>query len=191
MTKFILAGLVIGGIFLAWKTFSRSAYESAPYTVVEKDGVFEIRDYPELVVATTNRSSATESNGSFRRLFRFISGGNQAEKKIAMTTPVFMGSSQSTSRQMSFVLPAKYELEQIPAPSNDAVKIGQRPAGRFAVIRFAGRLNEKGAIEQEQVLRQWVNDRGLSPSENVERAGYDSPFTPGPFRRNEVLIELK
>ncbi|MCA9037408.1 MAG: heme-binding protein [Planctomycetaceae bacterium] len=25
----------------------------------------------------------------------------------------------------------------------------------------------------------------------AERAGYDSPFTPGPLRRNEVLIRLK
>lgn len=73
----VLAGLVFAGC----KT-SRSGYESAPYQVVRTDGNFELRDYPALTVAQTPMvRSGTGADGNFMRLFRFISGGNEAKEK--------------------------------------------------------------------------------------------------------------
>ena len=43
----------------------------------------------------------------------------------------------------------------------------------------------------EEQLRSWIRQKGLNANGEVELAGYDPPWTPGPFRRNEVLIRLR
>ena len=70
---------------------TRAGYETAPYQVMESDGAFQIREYPTLQwVETTMGSGSGDSDGSFGRLFGFITGRNQSQQKIAMTTPVYM-----------------------------------------------------------------------------------------------------
>ncbi len=49
-----MAILVAAGVF-AWNTMARAAYESADYKVVTADGKFEVREYPDLLVATTTK----------------------------------------------------------------------------------------------------------------------------------------
>ena len=68
---------------------TRAGYESAPYKMVRRDGKFELRDYPALTVVETpmGGGGSNGANGSFNRLFRFITGNNEAKQKIAMTTP--------------------------------------------------------------------------------------------------------
>jgi hypothetical protein len=132
------------------------------------------------------------SDGSFMRLFRYISGANKSEAKIAMTTPVFIeGQSNEAKGSMAFVMPKKLVTTGVPDPEADQVKIRERKGGRFAVIRFAGKLDAALARKQESQLRAWMDQRELEGSETAETAGYDPPFTPGPLRRNEVLIRLK
>ena len=116
----------------------RAGYESAPYQVVRSDGKFELRDYPELTVVETPMALGSNgSDGSFNRLFRFITGGNEAKQKIAMTTPVFMSGSD-TNANMAFVMPAKMKTGEVPKPLDPSVTVRKLPAGRFAVLRYSG-----------------------------------------------------
>ena len=188
---------VLAGIF-AWNTMARAAYESAEYKVVESDGKFEVREYPDLMlVATTTKLDAQGRDGSFMKLFRYISGANESDKKISMTTPVFMENDKEDSAvQMGFVMPKDIAVKGVPAPTGEGVDVRKRAGGRFAVLRFSGQLNAKSAKESEAKLRNWMATKGLVAddsveSSGVETAGYDPPFTPGPLRRNEVLIRLK
>ena len=192
-----LAFFALAGVF-AWTTMARAAYESAEYKVIESDGKFEIREYPDLMlVATTTKLDAQGRDGSFMKLFRYISGGNDAEQKIAMTTPVFMENDAADSNvQMGFVMPKEVAVGGVPAPTADDVSVRKRVGGRFAVVRFSGKLTTKLANESEAKLRAWMEAKGLVAQESedtsgVESAGYDPPFTPGPLRRNEILIRLK
>jgi DNA gyrase inhibitor GyrI len=177
----------------AWSVTARAAYESAPYKVVESDGNIEIREYPDLVLASTEaKFDARGNDGSFMRLFRYISGNNESDQKIEMTTPVFMEPENPKSKgQMGFVMPRQIAEAGAPAPNTSEVAIRKREGGRFAVIRFSGVMSAKKANAQESKLREWLRDRGIEGEETSERAGYDPPFTPGPLRRNEVLIRLK
>ena len=199
-----IAVLVVVGVFVFSRT-TRAGYESAEYEVIETDGKFEIREYPDLMLASTTTQSDAQGSGqsgrdgSFMKLFRYISGANQSEQKISMTTPVFMEKDQ-TEAQMGFVMPKEIAAEGVPTPTGEGVAIRKRIGGRFAVIRFSGRLNEKLAKENESKLREWIKTKKLTAAEkksdtpeltNVESASYDPPFTPGPLRRNEVLIRLK
>jgi len=192
-----IAILVVAGVF-AWNTMARAAYESAEYKVVTLDGKFEVREYPDLMlVATTTKMDAQGRDGSFMKLFRYISGANESDKKISMTTPVFMENDKADSAvQMGFVMPKDIAVKGVPAPTGEGVDVRKRIGGRFAVLRFSGQLTAKLAKESEAKLRTWMESKGLiadeSPeSSGVETASYDPPFTPGPLRRNEVLIRLK
>ena len=179
-------------VYFGWKFTSRSAYESAEYQVIDAEGPFEIRQYSDLMLVSTDLPpQARGDDGRFMRLFRYIDGANKQSQKVAMTTPVFMGAdSEDSSRQMSFVIPKNVSQRQIPEPTNEKLEIQKRPGGRFAVIRFSGRLNKQTIKAAEQKLEQWLEKKTLARAGAIESAGYDPPWTPGPLRRNEVLVRL-
>jgi hypothetical protein len=188
LTIAIALAVIIG---VGWKMTARTSYDSAAYRVVELDGSFEIREYPDLVLVTTPMKSQG-SDGSFGRLFGYISGRNENNLKVAMTTPVFMEpEARDSVGQMGFVVPENVSSQRIPNPTDKAVQIKKRNRGRFAVIRFSGRMEEESMAKNEGKLRKWIVARGLSDSDGFEFAGYDPPWTPNPFRRNEILIRLK
>lgn len=184
--------LFIGLCWFGWKMTSRSAYESAEYTTEISDGAFEVRRYPDLWLASTPSKFDTQGgDGGFMRLFRYISGNNQNQQKIAMTTPVFMEpAGDQEPEQMGFVLPKTVAEGDIPEPSQSDVHLKQRLGGKFAVHRFSGRLNRQTMQKAEEQLRDWMSKNNLSSSAATEMAGYDPPWVPGPFRLNEVLIRL-
>ena len=191
MTYFGSAALVLL-VLAGWKLMARGAYESAEYTVIQSDGEFEIRKYPELTVVSTSMQFERQGkDGSFMRLFRYISGDNDAKQKISMTTPVFMkAEADSTDGQMAFVLPKDVAQKIAPQPSHEAVDVAKRPAGKYAVVRFSGYMNKQSIESAEQRLREWIIKSELTVSSNVEFAGYDPPWTPSLFRRNEILIQV-
>ena len=191
-----IAIFVAAGVF-AWNTMARAAYESAEYKVIESDGKFEVREYPDLMLVSTPTKLDTQGrDGSFMKLFSYISGANETKQKISMTTPVFMGNDKDTSVQMGFVMPKDVATKGVPIPTGEQVDVRKRVGGRFAVVRFSGQLTSKQAKDSEAKLRAWMETKGLIADDSaegsgVETAGYDPPFTPGPLRRNEVLIRLK
>jgi DNA gyrase inhibitor GyrI len=165
--------------------FTRGAYESAEYKVEKADTGFEIRNYPELTLASTPmKSEGKKEDNSFMRLFGYISGENQAAEKISMTTPVFMNDDE-----MSFVLPKEVAAKGAPKANEKEVKIETMPAGRYAVYRFAG--GRKKTAQAKETLKQWLETNKLKPAGPMFSAGYDPPFTPTPLQRNEVLVPLK
>ena len=174
----------------------RAGYETASYRVIQSDGSFQLREYPTLQwVETSMASPSGDSDGSFGRLFRFITGGNQAQQKIAMTTPVYMTSTatpgNSTQRVMAFVMPKDMVATAVPAPSDASVRRREVPAGRFAVRRFSGGRSLEREEEFLGELRAWVAARGLSVADPVPIYGYfDPPWTPSIFRRNEVMLRV-
>ena len=78
----LIAGVALLGM-VAWTMTTRAGYESAEYKVVESDGDVEIREYPDLMlVATSSNMDSQGRDGSFMRLFQYISGANEADQKI-------------------------------------------------------------------------------------------------------------
>ena len=195
MIYLAIALVIIGLVAFGWKMTSRDGYESAAYQTVEQDGSFELREYPDLMLVTTSTDMAAQGeDGSFGRLFKYISGGNEEASKVSMTTPVFMESeTQDVGERMGFVLPAEVAAGSIPVPTDKNVEIKKRAGGKFAVLRFAGRLNEQTMPDVEKQLREWIESKGWAPKDAsvIEYAGYDPPWTPGPLRRNEVLIQVE
>lgn len=168
---------------------SRAFLEKAEYEVIERDGPFEVRDYPALEVA----SAPVEGDGgdrAFGRLFRFISGDNGRREKISMTAPVFMDRRDGRG-EMSFIMPAEARQRGVPEPADASVRIGERQPQRVAVYRFGGWGTERNEREGLEALRGWMRARGLEGVGAPVVAYYDAPFIPPPFRRNEVMLRVE
>ena len=167
---------------------SRASTETAEYKVIRKDGDVEIRDYPALIVATAPMDDG-EMNGSFGKLFRFITGTNAQSEKIAMTTPVLIETTKD-KRTMSFVMPKKTVEKGVAKPSGESVSLGRVDAARFAVLRFGGGRtaeNEEKAIGK---LKAWLEAGKLVAKGEPIFAYYDPPWTPVFMRRNEVMLRI-
>ncbi|MBH1970333.1 heme-binding protein [Moraxellaceae bacterium AER2_44_116] len=182
------------------------AVEETAYSVVKKDQHFEIRDYAPHVLAETiaDGDMGQAGNSSFGVLFRYISGSNQSQTKVAMTAPVSqqpMGEKISmtapVSQQrvqdkwvVSFAMPASYTLETAPKPTDARVALRQIPARRIASVTYSGLWTEKNYLQHKQELEVWIRKNGLSASGEPVLARYNPPFTPWFLRRNEVLIPI-
>jgi DNA gyrase inhibitor GyrI len=185
--RILICGVGVG-LLAAGCQATRAGYESAPYQVVRSDGKFQVRDYPALtVVETPMAGSRSGEDGSFRRLFRFITGGNESKQKIAMTTPVFMSGSE-TNPTMAFVLPAKMKSGEVPKPADGSVTVGELAAGRFAVLRYSGGRNAEKDAESLAKLKSWMAAEQLGVMSPPVYGYFDPPWTPSFWRRNEVML---
>ena len=180
---------VVVGLAFAGCHATRAGYESAPYRVVRSDGKFQVRDYSALTLVETPMPGSAQGgdNGSFMRLFRFITGGNEAKRKIAMTTPVLMSGSGSNAT-MAFVMPAKMKTTEVPKPSDGSVRVRELEAGRFAVLHYGGGRNAKKEAESLAHLQTWMKAERLGLLSPPVYGYFDPPWTPAFLRRNEVMV---
>ena len=190
MLALIVVAAAVGLSYAGFRA-TRAAYASAPYQVVRTEGLFELRDYPALTLVETAMSSGgNRADGSFSRLFGYITGRNEQQQKISMTTPVFISGAE-TNQKMAFVLPAEFSAGQAPRPAGGAVVVRQVPAGRFAVLRFRG---ARGARQEAEALRRltaWMTAQRLAVLSPPVYGYFDPPWTPGWFRRNEVMLRVQ
>ena len=181
----LLLGLVLVGC-----QATRAGYESAPYRVVRSEGGIELREYPAMVwVETAMASRGNGADGSFNRLFRFITGGNEQKQKIAMTTPVFM-TGQGTNATMAFVMPATMTKAAVPRPGDEAVSVRQLAGGQYAVVRFSGGRSEANETAALQRLESWLRTQKLPVKSSPVFGYFDPPWTPPFLRRNEVMLPV-
>jgi hypothetical protein len=84
------------------------AIEEASYTVIEKNGDFELRQYvPQIVAETIVEGDFNKvGNEGFSRLFGYISGNNTKKQSISMTAPV---SQEAGSEKIPMTAPVNQE----------------------------------------------------------------------------------
>jgi hypothetical protein len=121
-------------------------------------------------------------------------------QKIAMTSPVITSDEGRASaggmKKMQFVLPAEYDqMSKIPKPTNPKVAIKEIPSAVGAVHAFTGQVNDEKAKKNALALIQQLKEDGVDIDEKVALESYElwqyhPPFTLGPFRRNEIWMEL-
>ena len=171
---------------------SRSHYESAPYRVLKKAGAFEVREYPSLHLVETPWSGRMEKrNTGFRKLFRYISGQNEAALKIPMTTPVFISAqTEEAEGSMAFVMPIDRRAEEIPKPSDESVKLRRMRGGMYAVCRFSGRTTKGNEEASLKKLQGWMGQQGLRAAGEAVWGYFDPPWTLPFLKRNEVMVPV-
>ena len=167
-----------------------TAIEEPAYELVASwdDSGVEIRYYEPKVLATT-KMAAGEGSG-FRVLAGYIFGGNAAEQEIEMTAPVQRTMPANNGAEMAFVMPAEFELEDLPAPNDQRVRFVEEPAYHAAVIRFSGRMTEDRVDEQWQLLSEFLAHKGIETLGPPTLNQYNPPWTLPFMRRNEIIIPV-
>ncbi|XP_053315829.1 heme-binding protein 2-like [Spea bombifrons] len=155
--------------------------ECPKYQVVKKYEDFELRAYePTQWVSTTMKVDLLGFGmvKSFRRLFKYISGGNIESQKINMTVPVAIYvpvNVPSANATMSFFVSP--ELSP-PRPLDPEVYLESFPAKSVYVKSFGGYAFDYEYARQSKKLAEELTSLGI-PFDNsfYVRAGYNDPFT--------------
>ena len=162
------------------------AYEETNYKIVQKNEIYEIRKYSDRLAVETI-DSGLENN--FRKLFNYISGKNEDNEKIEMTTPVTQFE-KNGNMSMQFYLPSKFNSKNVPKPTRENVSIVNIEGGYYAVIRYSGRASDKNFIKHRDILLKKLEKNNIMTSSPPIRATYDSPFTLPMNRRNEAMFKI-
>ena len=170
-----------------WST-SRAATRTPGYKVIRREGPVEIRDYPALTVVTAPMRYG-RANRSFRKLFEYISGGNERLEKIAMTTPVLMNG-EAGKQLMGFILPETTTVATAPVAIDRSITIESMDASRYAAMGFRGERSAENEERAKRALAQFAAAFELEAAGEPLVAYYDPPWTPLFLRRNEVLMPL-
>lgn len=165
-------------------TMFSQGYETQKYEVVKQIENIEIRFYPPSLMAKVS------SGGGFMKLFQYISGQNDKNEKMAMTTPVHMKNENNKST-MEFVLPSKYSLDNIANPNDKNIKIYNSKPIYYAAITYGGYSNSEKVKKNHSTLLNKLKAEGFKTiNDKPIVLSYNSPYK---FfnRRNEVLVEVE
>ena len=187
----LLAIISIG--FLVWIVVPKFL-EAPLYNIELSDSKFQLRNYDSFI--TTQVAIHGDQNEAlrkgFRPLVRFIGAKERSTEKISMTVPVMQEKTSSDGTWLvSFSMPSKYTLNDLPKPRNGNLKQKRVPKKIMAVIKFNGRATQELLERKEIELRNWIASQDLLIVGLVHYYFYNDPITPGIFRRNEVLLEVR
>ncbi|KAA0090885.1 heme-binding protein [Mycolicibacterium sp. P1-18] len=186
----------------------RVGTEEPPHDTERLAGGLEIRRYRPRIAAETTVEAPEEQARSegFRRLARYIFGGNAASDKIAMTAPVSQASSGSRKIEMTapvsrtgddengwvirFFMPSKWTMSTLPVPVDDRVRLVDVPAETVAVLRFTGDRGTAAVAAKSTELLNALRNNGIEATGDPQAWFYDPPWTVPFRRRNEVVVPV-
>lgn len=202
-------GVAVASVLMSFgcSLFGVRSEETPKYQVVEKDGDKEIRRYESYVIATTFVEGEIDDVGGegFRRLAGYIFGKNESKAQIAMTAPVVLAPKSEKIAMtapvtlaplgkgwaMSFMMPSKYKIEDLPKPQDERISFQQVPPRLVACVSYSWLASERKFKQKSDELRAWLSTKPKyqTLSEPIY-AGYDPPWTIPFLRKNEVQIEV-
>lgn len=200
-----LAGASLLG-FARWQ-LARLFTERPAYELEGSCGELELRRYPELVQAETTVAEEEWDQAveeGFRRLAKYIFGGNAQREHISMTLPVLSSAAERAELEMSspvaartpegytvaFLMPRGSGLPALPPPRDSRVTLRALPARRVGVLRRRGRFTSERLRAEESRLLALVERAGLYPISEPAFAAYDPPWTLPPLRRSEIWVDV-
>jgi hypothetical protein len=204
----------------AWTLYQRYTTETVPYTVVARLDDVELRRYPSAVRVETVADSENAAFGRLFRYISGANetdtdvsmtapvevsrqdpaspraspvpaapGRRVPGRRVPMTTPVETVQTDGEVR-MVFYLPADFDVETAPEPTDETVELVAVPERTLAVRRFSGRATDERVDSETDDLLATLDRSGVDTSGDPFFMGYDAPWTVPFLRRNEVAIEV-
>ncbi|KAI4875016.1 hypothetical protein NFI96_013605, partial [Prochilodus magdalenae] len=190
-----LAGVIV--LLLAVNTEARVGNSSDPTSfctetkecllydlVCEGDG-YEVRHYDATMWVTTEAESHIMELAvmkAFRKLFKYITGENEAGAKIDMTAPVTVkvkeqgGMLERSAYILSFLLPSEYQ-STAPKPTDSTVYLTEMPDMNVYVRSYGGWMVSLSSKYNAYRLKESLNNAQASYSKDYRYdVGYNSPM---------------
>ena len=185
MKLITIASIIILLLLFAKNLFSVVAAEN--YTVIKKLENIEIRQYKNSIYASYIPKNEKERNNSFRKVAGFIFGDNTNNEKISMTSPVII--KIHNDYEMAFLMPEKYNIENLPKPVNKEINIYTEPGTLKACIRYSGYTNNSVEDKKIDELKKILSKYNYNHKNDFEVLVYNSPFD---FlnRKNEITVTI-
>ncbi len=197
-------------VLVALLSSAAIALEMPKYRVLERVGQIELREYePTLIAEVEVEGERSEAiNRGFRILAGYIFGGNQGERKIAMTAPVTQQAAPTGQKiamtapvtqsqtgperwKVAFMMPSSFTLDTLPVPNDRSIQFRVLPPERRVAIIFDGFSTESNLTRHRAVLEAFVRERGLLTTGEYSMAFYNDPFTLPWNRRNEWWVGIR
>lgn len=186
----VLVLIIIFAIVQVYAMKSQNGIEKYPYKVIKTYDAFEVRSYEATLFTSVKLTTGDYKKGSsqgFSVLAGYIFGGNEENKKIAMTSPVSM--SLEDSMTMMFMVPKNFKKEDLPKPNQSQIEFKEEPAKKMAVVTFGGWANDKKIEDYKNQLIKALDKEGISYTNRFYFFGYNAPYE-AINRKNEVVVEL-
>lgn len=164
------------------------AIEKPKYQVIVQDGSFEIRKY-EPLLRTESRETDLRGGSGFNAIFNYISGYNQSNTKISMTSPV-INTIEDNKQTIAFVMPSSFTPSSLPKPNDPNLQIVSVPERIVATLRFSGNVERMRLDGFKDDLNDWLKKQSYIGVGSFELARYNPPFIPGFMKHNELMIEV-
>jgi hypothetical protein len=185
------------------------AIETPKFTLLQKYGDLELREYPAYLVAETEVEGEPRAVGNegFSRLAGYIFGKNRGARRIAMTAPVTQAPTGGTRLAMTapvtqqpsgprtwrvqFMMPAEWTLQTLPQPDDERVHLRAVEPRKVAAVRYSGTWSWENYAKHLEALKAGLARHGLVATSEPIWARYDPPYKPWFLRTNEVLVEFE
>lgn len=166
------------------------------YEVVAEGDGYEVRRYQPVNVAETRVDGPFEaaSDAAYEVLVGYIQGGNQGGRNLPMMAPVLQQHAEALAERdwiFRFIMPKEYPSSYLPPPVDARVELRTLPGRTLAALRYGGGWGEARYRRHEAELLEALRADGLTPIGEPAFARYNTAFTPGFLRRNEVLVEVE
>ncbi len=183
--KYLLWGLAVCGIII-WLVVGFglwSTAETTAYTVVEKKDALELRRYPSVLMASTTVSGPQDQTmrQGFGVLASYIFGGNDAEEKIPMTTPVLqfgvqLETHESGGNTLAFVLPKDREWSHYPKPKDSKVRLEVLHEASYWVYQWRGDFDQAHITKAFETIQAQCKAAKQRCLESAIHAAYSPPW---------------
>ena len=159
-----------------------SQYETQKYEIIKIIDKAEIRYYPAVM-----RIKSSRENG-FANLFGYISGKNEKNKKIAMTTPVYL-KKEDNIEVMEFILPSSYNNKNTPMSLSSKVSVYESNPDYYLALKFGGYAFQSFVNKTSRELKRIANENNIQVVGEPIVLVYNSPYKIF-NRRNEILFKI-
>ncbi len=199
-------------VFLLWiiiSYFTLYNTEEPDFSLVKTDGSFEIRDYAPYIIAQVKVKWKREEaiKKWFNKLSSYIFWDNETLKKhpsyqysyknatvesevIPMTVPVMEIPKSNNFYVVQFVMPRKYNIQNIPVPRDSEIQILEIPMRRRAIVTFNWNASGKKILKKTKDLKNIMLWKKISVKGKFVTAIYNPPFTFPFIRRNEIMVDI-
>ncbi|XP_041718720.1 heme-binding protein 2 [Coregonus clupeaformis] len=168
-------------------SFCTESRECLLYDLVCKndDYNYEVRHYDSVKWVSTDEECYFMDKAmytAFGRLFKYITGYNEAGVNIDMTTPVTVKIEekkrmwQSSVFTLNFLLPSDYQMTP-PQPSDDRVYFTEMPDMKVYVRSYGGWMMSLTSSVNSMLLKRQLDKVQATYNKDYHYAvGYDSPM---------------